>query len=196
MNNTRNTFGGGNQTNTNSLIFEEKTSLRAAILKNKDLSIKGENEVWSKGRRLGFIFEPIGKSKTNKPFYDYIQETYDIDAKKEFSKVIHPDKIFFNELQQRFYVIECKFQKDSGSVDEKLQTFPYKRAILNYMFFMKGIEVEVEYVYCLNETYFNKEVKNGPKKGEKSFYEVFKYIREMGSSYFFDAIPLNKIGIY
>lgn len=192
----RNTAGGGNQTNINGLAFENSTSLIDAINKHPGLEIRNENEVWRRNEKIGLVFQPKGKSKTNTQFYDYLKSNMQIDAKAMLSKLIHPDKVFFNIKQERFYVIECKYQKSGGSVDEKLQTFPYKRAVLNYLFFISNRSEDVEYVYVLNSSYFAKPVAKGPMKDALSFQEVFQYIREHGSNYYFDTIPLNKLGIY
>ena len=188
-----NKSGGGNQTNINGLAFEKRSSLRDVINNNSQFKIK-ENDVFKNGIPIGKIFEPKS-GNTNWAFYKFLKSEFGINAKEELSKTIHPDKIFYNIFQKRFYVIECKYQMQAGSVDEKLQTFIFKRSILNYLLFNneKSKDVDLEYLYVLDKGYFGKLNKDG--KTQK-FHDVFKFIRENGSSYYFDTIPLHKLGIF
>ena len=179
-----NIHGGENQTNINGFNFEKKVSLKQAIRKHPQLSLKKGNKVYKGEKFIGLIFE--AKGNQNNSFYAFLKSEFGINGKEEISKTINPDK--------RFYVIECKYQERTGSVDEKLQTFVFKKAVLNYLLFKdrKAEGVDLEYFYVLNKKHFGQKTKNGKEK----YHEVFKFIRENGSNYYFDIIPLSKLGIY
>lgn len=202
----RNTAGGGNQTNINGDIFEEKTSLITAISALPGYTIKKgekswrEYEVWCGDERVGVIFK--GKRSSNKAFYDFLKNELEVDTSK-LTKSINPDQVFYNERQEKFYVIECKYQDQPGSVDEKLQTFVYKRSILNYLLFISNRDETIDYLYVLNKSYFGAIIPESLKlnkdkytNSDFQFRDVFKFIRENGSDYFFDEVPLHKLGIY
>ena len=81
-----------------------------------------------------------------------------------------------------FYVIECKFQKVAGSVDEKLQTCDFKKK--QYKKLLAPLNMEVEYIYLLSDWFQKPEYK-----------DVLDYIISVGCSYYFNYIPLSKFGL-
>ena len=179
---TRNKFGGGNQTNINGLAFEEKVSLSKALDNVPGIKVGKNGDVFYKKNIFGKILNKHG-------FYKWFHEEYGVDLAHNLSKKLLPDNVFYNLQQEKIYIIEVKYQKSEGSVDEKLQTFQFKK--YQYMKMMRQLEqktnkiIDVEYIYILNE-YFK----------QAKYIDVLNYIRQNGSSYYFETIPINKIGIY
>lgn len=170
-----NRFGGGRNTNHNGLHFEQTTSLNTA-LKNAGFTIKNNYEVYMQDQLLGYS---INQAKFSTVF---LRER-GIDDRSINSKRWHPDEAFINELNKTVYIIEKKFQKQSGSVDEKLSTFPFK--IREYKRLLDPIEYNLVYIYLLDSTWFNV-----PK-----YKDYFDYMDELNCPHFFDNLPLHTIGL-
>ena len=76
-----------------------------------------------------------------------------------------------------------KNKEIAGSTDEKLQTCGFK--IRQYRKLLSQLNVEVQYVYILNDWF---------KKPE--YKDVLDYIISIsGCSYYFNYLPLQKIGL-
>ena len=97
------------------------------------------------------------------------------------SKII-PDDCIFVIVENKLFIIECKFQQTPGSVDEKLQTCDFKKK--QYQKLLAKANIDVEYVYLLSE-WFKKE----------KYQDVLDYIHSVGCYYYFEYIPLNKLGL-
>jgi len=162
---------GGNKTKSG-LIFEEKTDLKKTLLDN-GFTINF-NKVFYEKKFLGIIF-----SKNS--FYKDILEKNNIDWKKISSKKILPDDGIYLKSKKKIIIIEKKFQKVEGSVDEKLQTCDFK--LKKYKKLCASLKnINVEYIYVLNE-WFKKEKYN----------EVLLYIESVGCKYYFKQIPMSII---
>jgi hypothetical protein len=109
-------------------------------------------------------------------------ETQNIDYKKYISKRLLPDEALYVIVDNTLYVIEMKFQETHGSVDEKLQTCDFKRK--QYSKLMAPLNIEVEYMYVLSEWF---------RKGE--YKDVLDYIISVGCQYYFEYVPLQKLGL-
>ncbi len=109
-------------------------------------------------------------------------ETQNIDYKKYISKKLLPDEALYVIVDNTLYVIEMKFQETPGSVDEKLQTCDFKRK--QYSKLMAPLNIEVEYMYVLSEWFRKDEYK-----------DVLDYIISVGCQYYFEYIPLQKLGL-
>lgn len=94
------------------------------------------------------------------------------------------DEAFINESNRTVYIIEKKFQSKSGSVDEKLATFPFK--IYEYQKLLDPIEYDIVYIYLLSSEWFD-----SPK-----YKDYYDYMNDLGCPYYFDRLPLEAIGIY
>ena len=105
-----------------------------------------------------------------------------IDYKKIISKMLLPDEAIFVIVNNTLFVIEMKFQKVAGSVDEKLQTCDFKRK--QYAKLLAPIEIEVEFIYILSEWFQKPEYK-----------DVLDYITSVGCHYYFKTLPLQKLGL-
>ena len=123
---------------------------------------------------MAFIF------KKNK-LYKFL-ESRGINWKDYLSKKLLPDDSIYVIIKNTLYIIECKFQKVAGSVDEKLQTCDFKKKQYKKLF--SRLNIEVEYMYLLNDWF---------KKPE--YKDVLDYIISVGCSYYFNYIPLEKLGL-
>lgn len=71
----------------------------------------------------------------------------------------------------------------AGSTDEKLQTCDFK--IKQYRKLLSRLNVEVEYIYILNDWF-----------DTSGYKDVLDYIISIkGCSYYFNYLPLKKIGL-
>ena len=113
-----NRFGGGANTNRNGLHFEQTTSLNTA-LQNAGFIIANHFEVYDRNQLLGY-------SINQDEFSTIFLRQNGINDRAINSKRWKPDEAFINEIDKTVYIIEKKFQRTSGSVDEKLATFPFK----------------------------------------------------------------------
>lgn len=168
-----NKFGGGANTNANGLHFEQTTSLDTALI-DAGYHIHGV-EVFD-GSLL------IGLSVQKHDFYKYFLEPNRIDFTKYNSKKWLPDECFVNLKTNTVYIIEKKFQNCSGSVDEKLPNCDFKRK--EYEKLCNPIGFYVEYLYVFND-WFKQSV----------YRDTLEYIEDVGCNYFYNAIPLNFLGL-
>jgi len=164
---------GGANTKTG-LYFEGKVDFLTFIQKQKDYSVK-DNIIFYKGKKVGLTFKKYG-------LYKYLEEN-GIDYTKIVSKRLLPDDAIYVIANNTLFILEIKFQEVAGSTDEKLQTCDYK--IKQYRKLLVQLNVEVEYVYILNDWF---------KKPE--YKDVLDYIISIkGCSYYFNYLPLQKIGL-
>ena len=164
---------GGANTKTG-LIFEGKTDLKTFLNSQKDYFVNENDEVFYKNESVAFIFK---KHK----LYKFL-ESRDIKWKDYWSKKLLPDDSIFVIIKNTLYIIECKFQQVAGSVDEKLQTCDFKKK--QYKKIFSRLNIDVEYVYLLSDWF---------KKPE--YRDVLDYIVSVGCSYYFNYIPLYKLGL-
>ena len=134
-----------------------------------------ENEIFYKGKKVGLTFKKYG-------LYKYLEEN-GVDYTKIISRRLLPDDAIYVIANNTLFILEIKFQEVAGSTDEKLQTCDYK--IKQYRKLLAQLNVEVEYVYILNDWF---------KKPE--YKDVLDYIISIkGCSYYFNYLPLQKIGL-
>jgi len=164
---------GGANTKTG-LAFEGKVDFLTFIKRQKNYTAKG-NEIFYKGKSVAFSFKKYG-------LYKYLEEK-GIDYKKFISSRLLPDNAIFVIVNNTMFILEIKFQKVAGSTDEKLQTCDFK--IKQYRKLLSRLNVEVEYIYVLNDWFQKPEYK-----------DVLDYIISIkGCSYYFDYLPLKKLGL-
>ncbi len=167
-------FGGKGGGNTKTgLVFEGKTNLSEFLNSQKGYKVENDN-VYFKDELVGRIFKKHG-------FYKFLDELQ-IDWKSLISKKLLPDDSIFVIIANTLFVIECKFQQVAGSVDEKLQTCDFKRK--QYQKLLSKANIEVEYMYLLSD-WFRK----------PSYKDVLDYIHSVHCHYFFEYIPLAKLGL-
>ncbi len=163
--------GGGN-TKTG-LVFEGKTDLATFLSKQSGYTVENNN-VYYNGEKVARIFKKHG-------FYKFLEEM-EIDWKKIISKRLFPDDSIYVIINNTLFIIECKFQQVAGSVDEKLQTCDFKKK--QYQKLMAQANIEVEYMYLLSEWF------RDPK-----YKDVLDYIISVRCQYYFEYIPLAKLGL-
>lgn len=170
-----NTYGGGVNTNINGLKFENDTLLNDALL-NAGFQIRNEHDVFLNDILIGYSYRKAQFSTK------FLRERK-IDYTEINSKRWDPDDAFININNNTVYIIEKKFQKSSGSVDEKLATFPFKHLV--YSRLLNKLNYKLEYIYLLNGEWFNT-----PK-----YADYYKYMDSLNCKYRFDVLPLSDIGL-
>lgn len=168
----KNGIGGAN-TQTG-LRFEGKIDFLIFIAKQFHYSVKGNAIFYNK--------EQVALSFKKNELYKYLKEQ-GVDYREFISRKILPDDAIFVITNNTFFILEIKFQEVAGSTDEKLQTCDFK--IKQYKKLLSRLNVEVEYIYILNDWF---------KKSE--YKDVLDYIITVkGCSYYFNYLPLQKIGL-
>ena len=164
--------GGGN-TRTG-LIFEGKTDLSTFLNEQPHYNVVG-NDVFFDNEKVAEVYKKYS-------FYKVFLTRLQIDWKKYISKQLLPDDSIFVLLNNRLFIIECKHQEVAGSVDEKLQTCDFKKK--EYKKLMSAANIDVEYIYLLDDWFRN------PK-----YKDVLDYIQSVGCDYYFEYIPLTRLGL-
>lgn len=163
---------GGANTKTG-LVFEGNTDLSTFLNKQKDYKVTGEN-VFYKNELVARVFKKHS-------FYKFLDDK-GVDWKILISKRLLPDDSIYVIINNTMFIIECKFQQSEGSVDEKLQTCDFKKK--QYQKLLSQLNMEVEYIYLLSDWFKN------PK-----YKDVLDYIISVRCSYYFEYVPLQKLGL-
>lgn len=163
--------GGGNT--ITGLNFEKKTDI-LSLLKTKKGYKVANNIIYYEGKEVAKSFKKNSLYK----FFD----TKGVDYKKILSKKLLPDEAIYVIINNTLFIIEVKFQKVAGSVDEKLQTCDFKRK--QYAKLMAFLNIEVEYIYILSD-WFRK----------PAYKDTLDYIISVGCQYYFKYLPLQKLGL-
>ena len=98
------------------------------------------------------------------------------------SKKLLPDDAIYVIVNNTMFIIELKFQKTAGPVDEKLQTCDFKKK--QYRKLLAPLNFAVEYVYILNDWFRKPEYK-----------DVLDYVISVGCQFYFHYLPLQKLGL-
>ena len=114
-------------------------------------------------------------------FYRFLEEV-GVDWTKIISKKLLPDDSIYVVINNTLFIIECKYQQVAGSVDEKLQTCDFKRK--QYQKLMAQLNVDVEYIYLLSSWF-----------KDSKYKDVLDYIISVNCHYYFEYIPLTKLGL-
>jgi hypothetical protein len=163
--------GGGNT--ITGLNFERETDILQLLKKQKGYSVKGKT-IFYEGKE-------VAQSYQKHALYKFL-ESKGVDHRKHLSKKLLPDEALYVIVNNTLFIIEMKFQKVAGSVDEKLQTCDFKRK--QYAKLMAPLNIEVEYIYILSEWF--------DKSGYK---DVLDYVISVGCQYYFKYLPLQKLGL-
>jgi hypothetical protein len=170
---TRNTYGGGAQTNINGLRFEKKISLDD-VLKQAGYDVV-DKKVYANN-------ECIGLTIPKHSLYKELLNPQGINYKLFNSVKWLPDECFVNYKTRTAYIIEKKFQNSAGSVDEKLASCDFKRR--EYIKLFSQLGYRVEYIFVFSDWFMDRKYK-----------DVLDYIKDVGCHYYFDEIPLSCIGL-
>lgn len=163
--------GGGNT--ITGLNFEKERDILEILRKAKNYSVRG-NIIYYKEKEVARSYKKYG-------LYKHLA-SHSIHFRKIVSKLLLPDEALYVIVNNTLFIIEMKFQKVSGSVDEKLQTCDYK--LKQYKKLMAPLNIEVEYIYILNDWF---------KKVE--YKDTLDYVISVGCQYYFKYLPLRKLGL-
>ncbi len=164
---------GGGRTITG-LHFESRKPLSVVISSLPDYSVL-HDKVYYKGQEVAQFY-------TKNKLYKNLLQPKGVDYQKLISKKLLPDDAIFIISKNTLFIIEIKFQGVAGSVDEKLQTCDFKNK--QYQKLLSSLNIDVKYVYVLNEWFMKKEYK-----------DVLNFVSSVGCYYFFDEIPLDFLGL-
>ena len=167
----KNGVGGANT--ITGLVFEGKTDLATFLNEQEGYEVIG-SDVYYKTELVARVFKKY-------QFYDFLEE-YGIDWRGIISKQLLPDDCIYVVVNNTLFIIECKFQQVPGSVDEKLQTCDFKKK--QYQKLLSRANIEVEYVYLLCDWF-----------KQPAYKDVLDYIISMRCQYYFEYIPLKKLGL-
>lgn len=223
-----NTVGGGAQTNLNGLVFERTHDLKKSLEDDSSYMVETTYDYYKKNSGYLANYRPkantgakkkletdlskafvvsdenglIGEGMSKSSIYDYLIHN-GIDYKEVTSKKYEPDDAFINYRNNKLYIIEKKFQNGSGSVDEKLETFDYKRMIYKRLFMLKtsveshntykdivlseviDLVSDVEFIFIGNDFFEN-----------EKYNDVLDFMKRNDIFYFIDeTMPINVLGL-
>ena len=165
--------GKGGANTLTGLAFEGETDLATFLSFQKGYRVEG-GCVYYNGSLVARVFKKHA-------FYKFLEE-YGINWRDCLSKKLLPDDCIFVIINNTLYVIECKFQKVAGSVDEKLQTCDFKKK--QYQRLLSHANIDVEYIYLLSDWF-----------RQPQYKDVLDYIVSVRCQYYFNYIPLKKFGL-
>lgn len=169
---------GGGKTITG-LDFEVKTDLISLL--NNIPGYQIINDSIKAGQEIYFNNELVGRCFRKYEFYKFLREN-GIEWEKIITKRLLPDDALLVIVRDTLFIIEIKYQKVAGSVDEKLQTCDFKRK--QYLKLVTPLGLRVEYVYVLCDWF---------KKPE--YKDVLDYIQSVNCHYKFNELPLAWLGL-
>jgi len=167
---TKGTGGGNTITGLN---FEKEIDIIKLLRSKKGYKVDG-NIIYYEEKE-------VARSFRKDALYVYLKSK-GIDYKTILSKKLLPDEAIYVIVNDTLFIIEVKFQKVAGSVDEKLQTCDFKRK--QYAKLMAPLNIEVEYIYILSDWFRS-----------PSYKDVCDYIISVGCQYYFRYLPLQKLGL-
>ncbi|MEK7203274.1 MAG: hypothetical protein AAB653_03085 [Patescibacteria group bacterium] len=163
--------GGGNT--ITGLNFERGHDITSLVKKLKGYSVKN-NIIYFNNKEVARSYKKYG-------LYFYLK-SQGVDYTTLISKKLLPDEAVYVICNNTLFIIEMKFQKVVGSVDEKLQTCDFKKK--QYRKLMAPLNIEVEYIYILND-WFKKPM----------YKDTLDYVISVGCQYYFHYLPLQKLGL-
>ncbi len=163
---------GGGHTVTG-LHFEKQSDLLNLIDKTKGYSIK-DNSIYYNDLE-------VARSYKKRGFYKLLTELGVPDDRIPV-KTLEPDHALYVMAHGKLFIIEIKFQQVAESVDEKLQTCDYKKKWYGKL--LNPVGIDVEFIYVLSKWF-----------DSDAYKEVLEYIKEVGCDYFFETLPLGRLGL-
>lgn len=184
----KNGKGGGN-TKTG-LVFEGKTDLGTFLSQQSGYRVveEKENVVFNSKktvitvRNVYYKDEKVAELYKKHEFYKSFLKKLDINWEDYISKKLLPDDSIFVIIKNSVFIIECKHQQVSGSVDEKLQTCDFKKK--QYKKLLSKANLDVEYIYLLDNWF-----------RDSKYKDVLDYIHSVNCDYYFEYIPLYRFGL-
>lgn len=164
---------GGSNTRTG-LVFEGKTDLASFLRNQPGYSVSDDGLVIYDGKEVARIFKKHA-------FYKFLK-SQGVNWQELISRKLLPDDSIYVIINNTLFIIECKFQQTKGSVDEKLQTCDFKKK--QYQKLLSRLNIDVEYVYLLSDWF-----------RQPMYFDVLNYIHSVNCHYYFEYIPLSKLGL-
>ena len=164
-------LGGGNT--ITGLIYEGKVDLATFLAAQTDYAVV-DTDVFYKGKIVAQTFK-------KHQFYKFL-ENKGVHWQEHISCKLLPDNCIYVIINNTLFIIEVKSQVVAGSVDEKLQTCDFKKK--QYQKLLSKLNIEVEYVYILSDWF-----------RDKRYKDVLDYIQSVRCQYYFNYIPLQKLGL-
>ena len=169
---------GGASTKTG-LLFEEKADLQKLFAQIDGYTLKQTED--RAGYEVYFNNKLVAHCFKKHEFYRFLRR-YGINWKEYLSRQLLPDNALFVVVRDTLFIIEIKFQKVAGSVDEKLETCDFKRK--QYTKLVHFFNWRVEYVYVLNDWF-----------KQNKYKDVLDYIHSVNCHYMYNIIPLKWFGL-
>lgn len=163
--------GGGNT--ITGLNFEKERDILEILKKAKYYSVRSSI--------IYYRDKEVARSYRKQGFYRLLAEKK-VDWRKLISKRLFPDEALYVIVNNTLFIIEMKFQKVAGSVDEKLQTCDFKKK--QYRKLMAPLNIDVEYIYILNDWFKN-----------PAYKDTLDYVISVRCQYYFNYLPLQKLGL-
>lgn len=168
------TGGTGGANTLTGLIYEGKVDLKTFLNNQHGYRVVGSSVIYQ-DEEVAQIFQKY-------ELYSEFLAPRGVDWKNCISSQLLPDNGIYVIINNTVFIIEVKTQNTTGSVDEKLQTCDFKKKQYQKLFF--PLNIEVQYVYILDD-WFRK-----PK-----YKDVLDYIISVGCQYYFQYIPLQRLGL-
>lgn len=168
------TGGTGGANTRTGLIYEAKVDLKDFLSQQADYVVE-DNSVYYQGTEVGQVFQKY-------ELYSKFLKPRGIDWRKHISARLLPDNGIYVITNNTAHIIEVKTQHGGGSVDEKLQTCDFKKKQYQKLFF--PLNIEVKFMYILDEWF-----------RQERYKDVLDYIISVGCQYYFQYIPLQKLGL-
>lgn len=171
---------GGANTKTG-LVFEVDTDLITFLGKHVGYTVE-KIPKYKHSHYILYNKEQVARTFPKNDLYKFLKEEHNLDWSTILSKRLLPDDALYVVLNNTVYIIEKKNQEVAGSVDEKLQTCDFKKKQYKRLFSM--LNYEVEYVYLLSDWFKS-----------PAYKDILDYIISVGCQYYFEYIPLQKLGL-
>lgn len=139
----RGTGAGGANTNINGLSYEDKTDLKS-LYSSCDINKKDNYKTIRFTGYDGIELINANKSALHKYMLKINEKNTSILPAAGCKE---PDEAYVNDTHKIIFIIEKKFQQGPGSVDEKIQTGPFKKLHYGKLF----PNYKIYYIYCLSD---------------------------------------------
>lgn len=159
----RGTGAGGANTNVSGLSFEEQFNINNMVIAEgyhlKEIGASkgrsGFSEVWEGNKLVGYCGRQHKLYAALSLVDSSINKEY---VKSIFSKKMNPDGFIITLHPKQLIILELKNQNKEGSVDEKIQSGPFKLSMFEKLLGPKGFSCS--YQYILSEWYQKPKYRN------------------------------------
>lgn len=160
----RGTGAGGANTNINGLSYEEKTDLSCLYTE----CVQGKKEKERTIKFSGYVGCLINVNKS--ALHKYMTKIGEKNTSLQpVAGCKEPDEAYVDNSKKTVYIIEKKFQQTSGSVDEKIQTGPFKKHHYGKLF----PNYKIHYIYCLADWFKREEYESVLEYLDESDIPIF-----------------------